>query len=261
MADLFDLSGRVALLTGASRGMGRVMAEALALHGATVVISSRKQEQLDEAAAWINAACARKGLAPRAHGVAAHAGRKAELEALVEETRKLAGPVDILVGNAGVNVFFGPISEIPDAAYEKTMQVNVQANLWLARLVADDMKARGGGAMMFTSSVGALRPSPTQGVYGMSKLALVHLVRNLALEFGPFGIRANAILPGLVRTEFAKAVWDTPEGEERARSKIPLRRLGEPEDFAGVAVFLASDASNYVTGQEITVCGGTSLWN
>lgn len=253
---LFDLTGKVALLTGASKGMGLAMAQALAAHGATVVISSRKQEQLDAAAADINTACGAK----RAHAVAANAGRKAELQALVDKTHEIAGPVDILVGNAGVNVFYGNISEIPDEAYEKTMMTNVQANLWLARMVVPDMIAKGNGSMMFTSSVGAFKPSQTLGLYGTSKLALIGLVRNLAAEFGPRGVRANAICPGLVRTDFAKALWDNPEAEERANSQIPLRRLGEPDDFGGVAVFLGSDASRYVTGQALTVCGGTNMW-
>lgn len=254
---LFDLTGKVALLTGASKGMGRAMAHALAAHGATVVISSRKQETLDQAAAEINQAVG----AERVHAVAANAGRKEELEALVEKTHQLAGPVDILVGNAGVNVHYGPISEIPDDAYEKTMKTNVQANLWLARLVAPDMIAKGSGSMMFTASVGAFKPSDTLGLYGTTKLALIGLVRNLALEYGPKGIRANAICPGIVRTDFAKALWDNPEAEERANSQIPLRRLGNPEDFQGLAVFLASDASNYMTGQALTVCGGSFMWS
>ncbi|WP_321342109.1 SDR family oxidoreductase [Breoghania sp.] len=257
MTKLFDLTGRVALLTGASRGMGRAMAEALASHGATVVISSRKQDQLDAAAAEINAAVG----ADRVHAVAANAGRQGDLEALVERTRSVAGPIDIVIGNAGVNPHYGPISEIPDDAFQKIMTTNVQANLWLSRLVVPDMKAKGRGSLIFTSSIGAFRPSPTLGVYGVSKLALLGLVRNLALEFGPDGIRANAICPGVVRTEFARALWDNPEAEERANSQIPLRRLGEPEDFAGIATFLASDASSYMTGQALTVCGGSAMWS
>lgn len=257
MSDLFNLEGKVALLTGASRGMGKQMAAALAKHGATVVISARKQESLEEAAAEINAACG----ATRAHAVAANAGRPEELKQLVDRAHALAGPIDILIGNAGVNVHYGPISEIPDEAYEKIMQTNVQANLWLARLVVPDMVARGSGSMVFTSSVGALKPSPTLGLYGVSKLALIGLVRNLALEYGPHGVRANAICPGVVKTDFARALWDTPEGEERARTQVPLRRFGEPEDFAGVAVFLASDASSFMTGQALTLCGGTNMWS
>lgn len=254
---LFDLTGKVALMTGASKGMGKAMAHGLAAHGATVVISARKQETLDEAAAEINKAVG----AERVHAVAANAGRKEDLEALVEKTHQLAGPVDILVGNAGVNVHYGPISEIPDEAYEKTMRTNVQSNLWLARLVAPDMVAKGSGSMMFTASVGAFKPSDTLGLYGTSKLALIGLVRNLALEYGPQGIRANAICPGLVRTDFAKALWDNPEAVKRANEQIPLRRLGEADDFQGLAVFLASDASRYMSGQALTVCGGSFMWS
>lgn len=253
---LFDLTGKVALMTGASKGMGKAMAHALAAHGATVVISARKQDTLDEAAAEINQAVG----AERVYAVAANAGHKEDLAALVEKTHQLAGPVDILVGNAGVNVHYGPISEIPDDAYEKTMQTNVQSNLWLARLVAPDMIAKGSGSMMFTASVGAFKPSEVLGLYGTSKLALIGLVRNLALEYGPKGIRANAICPGLVRTDFAKALWQNPEAEKRANSQIPLRRLGEPDDFQGVAVFLASDASRYMSGQALTLCGGQYMW-
>ena len=253
---LFDLTGKVALLTGASKGMGRAMAHALAAHGATVVISARKQDQLDEAAAEINKACG----AQRAYAVAANAGYKDQLQALVDRTHEIAGPVDIVVGNAGVNIHYGKISEIPDEAYEKTMATNVQANLWLARMVAPDMIEKGSGSMMFTSSIGAFKPSETLGLYGTSKLALIGLVRNLALEYGPKGIRANAICPGLVRTDFAKALWDNPEAVERANSQIPLRRLGEADDFQGLAVFLASDSSRYMTGQALTVCGGSNMW-
>lgn len=256
MAGLFDLTGRTALLTGASRGMGLEMARALARCGARVVISSRKQDAVDAAAAAINDECG----PDRAHGVAANAGRQGDLVALVEAARRLAGPVDIVIGNAGVNVHYGPISEIPDDAYNRIMQTNVQANLWLARLVAPDMIAQGGGSMIFTSSIGAFKPSDTLGVYGMSKLALIGLVRNLALEYGPQGIRANAICPGVIRTDFARALWDNPEAEERARTRIPLRRLGEPADVAGAAVFLASNASAYMTGQALTICGGTNMW-
>ncbi|MGI6245893.1 MAG: SDR family NAD(P)-dependent oxidoreductase [Pseudochelatococcus sp.] len=257
MSDLFNLEGKAALLTGASRGMGKEMALALAKHGATVVISARKPEPLEAAAAEINDACG----AVRAHAVAANAGRPEELQLLVERARALAGPIDILIGNAGVNVHYGPISEIPDDAYQKIMQTNVQANLWLARLVVPDMVARGCGSMIFTSSVGALKPSPTLGAYGISKLALIGLVRNLALEYGPQGVRANAICPGVVKTDFARALWDSPEGEERARTQVPLRRFGEPRDFAGVAVFLASSASSFMTGQALTLCGGTNMWS
>lgn len=254
LPDLFDLTGRVALLTGASRGMGLEMARGLAQHGATVVISSRTQEDLDRAAADINESVG----AERAHGIAANAGRKEELARLVETARERFGPADIVVGNAGVNPYFGPTSQIPDEAYEKTMQVNVQANLWLAQLTAPHMDK--GGTMLFTSSIGAFKPSVMLGTYAMSKLALIGLVRNLAEEFGPKGIRVNAICPGLVKTEFARALWDSPEGEKRATEQVPLRRLGVPEDFRGIAVFLASEAGRYITGQALTVDGGSVMW-
>ncbi|RMC37605.1 SDR family NAD(P)-dependent oxidoreductase [Paracoccus alkanivorans] len=252
---MFDLTGKTALLTGASRGMGFAMAKALAEHGATVVISARKQDQLDTAAAEINAMG--KG---KAHGIACNIGYKDQLQALVDKTRSVAGKIDVVIGNAGVNPYYGPTSEIPDEAYEKTMRANVQSNLWLAGMVVPDMIEKGSGSMAFTSSIGAFKPSVMLGTYGMSKLALIGLVRNLAAEFGPKGVRFNAICPGLVRTEFARELWDNPDVEKRIQNDIPLRRLGEPEDFAGLAVFLASDASRYMTGQALTVCGGSNMW-
>lgn len=256
MDNLFDLTGKVAVLTGASKGMGLHMATALAHHGATVVISARKQDQLDEAAAGINEAVG----AVRAIPVACNIGHKDQIQVLVDTAHEKAGPIDIVVGNAGVNPYYGPTADIPDEAYEKTMSANVQSNLWLAQMTAPDMAKSGGGSMMFTSSIGAFKPSDTLGTYCVSKLALIGLVRNLAMEFGPDGIRVNAICPGLVKTDFAKELWDKPEVEERMKKQIPLRRLGEPEDFEGLAVFLASNASRYVTGQALTVCGGSNMW-
>ena len=252
---LFDLTGKVALLTGASKGMGLAMATALADHGATVVISARKQDQLDAAAEEINARG--KGTA---HAVACNVGHKDQLQALVDQTHDKAGKIDVVIGNAGVNPYYGKTSEIPDDAYEKTMAANVQSNLWLAQMVAPDMVEKGSGSMAFTSSIGAFKPSVMLGTYGMSKLALIGLVRNLAAEFGPKGLRFNAICPGLVKTDFARELWDNPEVETRIKNEIPLRRLGEPQDFAGLAVFLASDASRYMTGQALTVCGGSNMW-
>ncbi|QBF31909.1 SDR family NAD(P)-dependent oxidoreductase [Thalassococcus sp. S3] len=256
MSMLFDLTGKVALLTGASKGMGLEMAKGLAQHGATVVISARKQEQLDAAVAEINMAAGRDC----AHAVACNIGYKEQLQELVDKTHEMAGAIDIVVGNAGVNPYYGPTSDIPDDAYDKTMRANVQSNLWLAQMVVPDMVKKGTGSMMFTSSIGAFKPSLMLGTYGMSKLALIGLVRNLAEEFGPKGIRFNAICPGLVKTDFARELWDNPEVEARIKNDIPLRRLGEPEDFAGLAVFLASDASRYMTGQALTVCGGSNMW-
>ncbi|HPA91395.1 MAG TPA: SDR family oxidoreductase [Quisquiliibacterium sp.] len=254
---LFDLTGKVALLTGASKGMGRAMAEGLAEHGARVMLSSRKLDQCQAAADEINAKVGEQ----RAFAFACNAGYKEQLQSLVAVTRAKLGPIDIVVGNAGVNPFYGSMGEIPDEAYDKIMATNVKSNNWLAQMVAPDMIAKGRGSMMFTSSIGAFKASLTLGTYSMSKLALIGLVRNLAAELGPKGVRVNAICPGLIRTDFAQALWDNPETEQRAREQIPLRRLGEADDFKGLAVYLGSDASAYMTGQALTVCGGTSMWS
>ncbi len=254
---LFDLTGKVVLMTGASRGMGRAMAEALARHGAGVVVSSRKQDQCDAAAAEINGTCG----ATRAHAIACNAGYKEQLQALVDQTRSKLGSIDVMIGNAGVNPHYGPMSEIPDEAFDKIMSTNVKSNHWLARMVAPDMVEKGKGSIIVTSSIGAFKPSLEIGTYAISKLAVLGLVRNLAAEFGPQGVRANAICPGLIRTDFARALWENPKAEKRVTEGTPLRRLGEAEDLMGPAVFLASDASQYVTGQVVTVCGGISMWS
>ena len=255
--ELFDLSGKVALLTGASKGMGKAMAEGLAEHGAKVMLSSRKLDQCEAAAAEINAKCGEE----RVFGNACNAGYKEQLQALVDATHERLGTIDILIGNAGVNPFFGPMSEIPDEAYDKIMSTNVKSNHWLVQMVAPDMIERGSGSIMITSSVGAFAPSPVLGTYNISKLAVIALVRNLAGELGPRGVRVNAICPGLIKTAFAQALWDNPQAEQRANEQIPLRRLGEADDLKGIAVFLASDASSYITGQALTVCGGSNMWS
>ena len=253
---LFDLTGRVALLTGASKGMGLHMAEGLAEHGARVVVSSRKIEQCEAAVAQINDQCGDGS----AMAIACNIGYKDQLEALVGETRSRLGPIDILIANAGVNPFYGPMSAIPDSAFDKIMNTNVRSNHWLCQMVAPDMVARGKGSMMITASTGAFSASAMLGTYSISKLADIALVRNLALEYGPAGVRVNAICPGVIKTDFARALWDNPEARRNAETNTPLRRLGEPEDLRGIAVFLASDASAYVTGQAIAVCGGTNMW-
>ena len=253
---LFDLTGKVALLTGSSKGMGQAMALGLAEHGAKVVISSRKQDQCDEVAALINESCG----AGSAIAIACNIGYKEQLQNLVDETHHQLGAIDVLIGNAGVNPFYGSIMDIPDSAYNKIMESNVRSNLWLAKMVAPDMIEKGSGSIAITSSTGAFGPSEVLGTYNISKLADISLCRNLAQELGPKGIRVNAICPGLVKTDFAKALWDNPEGERRANEVTPLRRLGEPDDFKGIAVFLASSASSWITGQALTVCGGTNMW-
>lgn len=253
---IFDLTGKIALTTGSSKGMGKAMAMGLAQHGAKVVISSRKLDQCEATAAEINEACGEE----RAIAIACNIGYKEQLQALVDETHERLGKIDILVANAGVNPFYGPMSEIPDEAFDKIINSNVKSNHWLCQMVAPDMIEKGAGSIMITSSTGAFSGSEVLGTYNISKLADIALVRNLALEFGPKGIRVNAICPGLIKTDFAKALWDNPEAAQRANEQTPLRRLGEAEDLQGAAVFLASNASAYITGQALTVCGGTNMW-
>lgn len=254
--ELFDLSGKVALLTGASKGMGQSMAEGLAEHGARVVISSRKLDQCQAVADAIN-----KRVGPEtAIAIACNIGYKEQLQALVDETHERLGAIDVLVHNAGVNPFYGSMSEIPDEAFDKIMGSNVRSVHWICQMVGPDMIEKGKGSIMVTSSTGAFHPSEVLGTYNISKLADIALVRNLAAEWGPKGVRVNAICPGLIKTDFAKALWDNPEAAQRANEQIPLRRLGESEDLKGLAVFLASDASSYMTGQALTVCGGSHMW-
>jgi len=252
---LFDLTDRVAVITGASKGMGLAMANALADHGAKVVISSRKIDQCEAACAAI---AARHGTG-RAIAIACNIGYKEQLQALIDETHERLGAIDVLICNAGVNPFFGPSADIPDSAFDKIMASNVKSNHWLAHMVLPDMVEKRHGSVIVTSSTAAFGPSEVLGTYNISKTADLALVRNLALEYGPYNVRVNAICPGLIRTDFAKALWDNPEIEKRATERMPLRRVGEPEELAGVAVFLASDASSYVTGQAITVCGGSVM--
>ena len=256
MSNLFDLSEKACLLTGASKGIGKSMALALAQHGGKLVISSRKIDALKQTAEEINSIIGEEKVFP----VAANAGRKEELEYLVNETRRIAGKIDVLVSNAGVNPHYGPMSDISDEAFDKTMATNVKSNHWLCKMVAPDMEERGGGSIMITSSVGAFESSLHLGTYGISKLAVIGLVRNLAAEYGPKNIRVNAICPAIIKTDFAKALWDDDTKAKEAIAKIPLGRLGEPEDLQGLAVFLASSASSYITGQAMTICGGGYMW-
>ena len=215
---LFDLTGKVALLTGASKGMGLSMAEGLAEHGARVVISSRKLDQCEEVARSLND---RLGQGT-ATAIACNIGYKEQLQALVDETHDRLGPIDVLVHNAGVNPFYGSMAEIPDEAFDKIMGSNVRSVHWLCQMVGPDMIGKGSGAIMVTSSTGAFHASEVLGTYGISKLADIALVRNLAAEWGPHGVRVNAICPGLIKTDFAKALWDNPEAAQRANEQIPL---------------------------------------
>ena len=221
------------------------------------MISSRKQDQLEETANEINKQVGGQNIVP----IAANAGRKEDLSRLVEETNKAVGKIDVLIGNAGVNPHYGPMSDISDEAFDKTMATNVKSNHWLCQMVAPDMVERGGGSIMITSSIAAFDASETLGTYSISKLAVLGLVRNYASELGPSNIRVNAICPGLVKTDFSKLLWDNPDAEKATSQRMPLRRLGEADDFKGVAVFLASDESSFMTGQALTICGGASMWS
>ena len=257
MTSLFDLTGKVAVITGSSKGIGRAIAEEMALHGAQVVISSRKGDVCEAVAADINAACADgEG---GAIAIAAHVGQKEALEHLAAETRSRLGKIDILVCNAAVNPFYGSMADLPDDAFEKILAINIQANHWLAQMVLPEMIERRDGVIIVVSSVGGLRGSDALGAYCISKAADVQLVRNLAVENGPHNIRVNAISPGLVRTDFARALWENPEILAERTSGDPLRRIGEPREIAGSAVYLASAAGSFTTGQNIVVDGGSTI--
>jgi NAD(P)-dependent dehydrogenase (short-subunit alcohol dehydrogenase family) len=252
--ELFDLSGKVAVVTGSSRGIGKAIATRMAEHGAQVVISSRKPGPCEEAAGAIN-----EEHPGRAIAIPANISSKEDLQRLVDETRKAFGKIDILVCNAASNPYFGPMSGISDEAFHKILGNNIVSNHWLIHMVAPEMKARRDGAIIIISSVGGLRGSSMLGAYGISKAADFQLARNLAQELSPDNIRVNCIAPGLVKTDFARALWDTPEAERRSSSTTPLRRLGEPDDIAGAAVFLASRAGAWMTGQKVVVDGGATI--
>ena len=255
MKPLFDLTGKVAIITGSSRGIGRAIAEGLAAHGAKVVISSRNQDSCEEVAAAING----EHGAGTAIAVAASLSSKQALQEMVDETVRQLGPVDILVCNAASNPHYGPLGTITDEQFRKIFDNNVLANHWLIQMTSPGMLDRGKGSVIIISSVGGVTSSKNIGAYNISKAADLQLVRNLASEFGPKGVRVNAIAPGLVRTDFAKALWENPETLKLVTTGAALRRIGEPEELAGIAVFLASDAASFVTGQGIVVDGGSTF--
>ena len=252
---LFDLTGKVAVITGSSRGSGRAIAEELAAHGAKVVISSRNQESCDEVAAAIDA----QHGAGTALALAASISDKAQLEDLFARTRERLGPVDILVCNAASNPHYGSLDAIDDEQFRKVLDNNILSNHWLIQLALPDMRAKGDGAVIVISSIGGLRGSPTIGAYNVSKAADFQLVRNYAVENGEHGIRVNAIAPGLVKTDFARALWENPKALAATEARLPMRRIGEPRDIAGAAVYLAAPAARWTTGQMIVVDGGATI--
>ena len=255
--ELFDLTGKVAVVTGSSKGIGRSIATAMAAHGARVVISSRKAEVCEAVAAEINAACAEGP--GEAISIPAHIGEKEQLENLVAQTRETWGQIDILVCNAAVNPYYGPSKDIPDSAFDKIMNSNVKSNHWLCHMVLPEMVERKDGVVLVISSVGGLRASQVIGAYNISKAADLALVRNLSAEYGRHNIRVNAIAPGLIRTDFARALWENPDTLKMATANTPLQRIGEPDELAGVAVFLASAAGSFATGQTFVIDGGQTI--
>ncbi|MDB5429855.1 MAG: short-chain dehydrogenase [Caulobacter sp.] len=253
--NLFDLTGKVAIITGSSRGIGKAIAERMAQHGAKVVISSRKAGPCEEVAAEINAA---EGEGT-AIAVPANISSKEDLQRLVAETRKAFGKVDIVVCNAASNPYYGPMAGIADDQFSKILSNNIISNHWLINEVIEEMKARKSGRVIIVSSIGGLRGSPVIGAYNISKAADFQLARNLAHEYGPDGITVNCIAPGLIKTDFAKALWDNPETLKRSTTTVPLRRIGEPDEIAGAAVFLAGPGGSFTTGQAIVCDGGATV--
>jgi len=251
----FDLTGKVAIITGSSKGIGKASAFELAEHGAKVVISSRKQDACDAVAAELNA---RYGDGT-AIAVAANISDKAGLQNLVDETRRAFGQVDVLVCNAASNPYYGPQEGIADDQFRKILDNNIVSNHWLISMVVPEMRARRSGSIVIISSIGGLRGSPVIGAYCISKAADMQLARNLAVEYGPDNVRVNCIAPGLIKTDFARALWEDPEREKRTNSTTPLRRIGQPEEIAGGVVFLASAASAFMTGQTIVIDGGVTI--
>lgn len=252
---LFDLTDKVVLITGSSRGIGKAAAIACAEQGAKVVISSRKQDACDAVATEIND---RFG-AGTAIAVAANISDKAGLQHLVDETRRAFGRIDCLVCNAASNPYYGPQEGIADEQFRKILDNNIVSNHWLITMVVPEMKERGAGSIVIVSSIGGLRGSTTIGAYCISKAADMQLARNLAHEYGKYGIRVNCIAPGLIKTDFAKALWEDEAAVNERNRTTPLRRIGEPEEIAGAVVYLASKASTFMTGQVLVIDGGVTI--
>ena len=253
VSNLFDLRGKVALITGSSRGIGRGIAGAMADHGAAVVISSRKADACETAAAEIRA----KG--GRAEAIPCNVSKPEERENLLETTLKEWGRIDILVLNAAANPYFGPNLEIPDDALDKVIDVNVKSVLALCKLVAPSMRARKDGSIIIVSSITGLVGNVNIGAYGLTKAADMQIARNLACELGPDNIRVNCLAPGVVKTDFSRALWEDEAAAKQVTDRTPLGRLGEVEDIAGAAVYLASKAGAWTTGQTIVIDGGDTV--
>lgn len=251
----FDLKGRVAIVTGSSRGIGEAIVRHLAAHGAKVAVSSRNQHACDAVAADLNSLHGEG----TAIAIAASLSRKDQLQALVDATREQLGAIDIVVCNAASNPHYGPIRTISDDKFRKVLDNNIIANHWLIQMALPDMQAHKRGSVIIISSIGGLHGSASIGAYNISKAADFQLARNLAVELGPDNIRVNCIAPGLIQTDMARALWENEEVIGFVRRFAPLGRIGQPDEIAGAAVFLASDAATYMTGQTIVIDGGTSI--
>ncbi len=252
---LFDLTGKVVVITGSSRGIGKASAIACAEQGAKVVISSRKQDACDAVAAEINAQFGEG----TAIAVGANISDKAGLQNLIDQSREAFGKIDCLVCNAASNPYYGPQEGIADEQFRKILDNNIVSNHWLITMVIDEMRDRGEGSIVIVSSIGGLRGSTMIGAYCISKAADMQLARNLAHEYGKHGVRVNCIAPGLIKTDFAKALWEDEAAVAERNQSTPLRRIGEPEEIAGAVVYLASKASSFMTGQTLVIDGGVTI--
>ncbi|RJQ82710.1 MAG: SDR family oxidoreductase [Desulfobacteraceae bacterium] len=254
---MYDLKGKTAVITGATRGIGRSIAEQMALQGAQVVVSSRTAEACEEVAGAIKKMV--KDGPGDAQPIACNISHKHQLREMVDKTLARFGKIDILVCNAASNVHHGPSATIGDDAFSKIIDTNLKSTHWLCQMVLPGMVERRDGAIIVISSIAGLRGSESLGTYGISKAGEMALVRNIAMEYGQYNIRANSIAPGLIKTDFAKALWQNPAFLEERIKKTPLRRIGEPIDIAGAAVFLASKASSFMTGQVLVIDGGVTV--
>ena len=252
---LFDMSGKVAVITGSSRGIGRAIAERMAEHGAKVVISSRKQDVCEEVASEINAKFG-KGTAA---SIPASISAKEDLHRLVDESNRTFGRIDVLVCNAASNPYYGPLNGISDDQFRKTLDNNIVSNNWLIGMVMPQMIERKDGAVIIVLSIAGLKGTSILGAYAISKAADMRLARNLACEYGRHNVRVNCIAPGLIKTDFAKALWDNPENLKASTARSPLLRIGTPDEIAGAAVFLGSAAGAFMTGQTMVIDGGATI--
>lgn len=253
MSQLFDIAGKVAIVTGASRGIGQSIAEEFAKAGAKVVLASRKQADLEQVVARI------REQGGDAIAIAAHTGQKQTLIELAQRTVQHYGRIDILVNNAATNPHFGPVLEAEDSLWQKTIEVNLMGNVWLCQAVVPIMRQHGGGKIINIASIVGLNPGHFQGIYSVTKAALISLTKTLAMELGRENIQVNAIAPGLVQTKFAQVLWENDRMMEQVMMKTPVGRIGQPVDIAGLALWLASPASSFVTGAVFVADGGITL--